>query len=116
MSCHRYFGVTTPHRTQLLKGPFCLTFGTHTMIQVEVEELSPRAICTQGEGNEEDLRENLDLLQEEREMAYIYEYAAKGQSFQKAPRPIRGSRSMTTLGIKTRKRQLVDDCPGHQDP
>ncbi|RDX92619.1 Pro-Pol polyprotein, partial [Mucuna pruriens] len=42
--------------------PFCLTFGTDAIISVEVEESSPCVVFTQCDGNEEELRENLDLL------------------------------------------------------
>ncbi|RDX89753.1 hypothetical protein CR513_28481, partial [Mucuna pruriens] len=52
---------TTPHSTTQ-ETPFRLTFGTDAMIPIEVEELLPRPVFTQGEGNEEELRENLDFL------------------------------------------------------
>ncbi|RDY04074.1 hypothetical protein CR513_12256, partial [Mucuna pruriens] len=52
---------TTTHSTTQ-ETPFCLTFGTNPMIPVEVEESSPCIVFTQCDGNEEELRENLDLL------------------------------------------------------
>ncbi|RDX75916.1 hypothetical protein CR513_44152, partial [Mucuna pruriens] len=49
------------------------------MIPVEVEESSPQAILCQSDNNEEELRVNLDLLQEEREMDHICECATKAR-------------------------------------
>ncbi|RDX97690.1 hypothetical protein CR513_19504, partial [Mucuna pruriens] len=49
------------------------------MIAIEVEESSPCIASTQCDGNEEEMRANLDLLQEEIEMAYIHEYATKAR-------------------------------------
>ncbi|RDX65625.1 hypothetical protein CR513_55705, partial [Mucuna pruriens] len=61
---------TTPHHTwPPIKSPFHLTFGMDAMIPAEVKESSPRATLCQKDNNKEELRVNLDLLQEEREMA-----------------------------------------------
>ncbi|RDX63191.1 hypothetical protein CR513_58406, partial [Mucuna pruriens] len=59
--------------------PFCIIFGTNAMIPIEVEESSPRTILYQSDNNEEKLRANLDLLQEEREMAHMHECPAKAR-------------------------------------
>ncbi|RDX83290.1 hypothetical protein CR513_35802, partial [Mucuna pruriens] len=52
---------TIPHLTTQ-ETRFRLTFGTNTMIPVEVEESSPCIVFTQCDCNEEEMRENLDLL------------------------------------------------------
>ncbi|RDY04799.1 Tf2-9, partial [Mucuna pruriens] len=69
---------TTPHSTTN-ETPFRLTFGTKVMIPVEIGEPSPRtALFAPGE-NEDELRENLDMLQEIREIAHVREYAVKAR-------------------------------------
>ncbi|RDY03152.1 hypothetical protein CR513_13299, partial [Mucuna pruriens] len=65
--------------------------------KVEVEESSPRAMFTQCDGNEEERRENLDLLQEEREMANIREYAAKARTGNLVLRKILKAAAMNKL-------------------
>ncbi|RDX83491.1 hypothetical protein CR513_35583, partial [Mucuna pruriens] len=62
------------------KTPFRLTFGTEAVIPVEIGELSPRTTLFQPSQNEEELRENLDLLQEAREVAHIKEYVVKARA------------------------------------
>ncbi|RDX88936.1 Tf2-11, partial [Mucuna pruriens] len=69
---------TTPHSTTG-KTPFRLTYGLDAMIPVEIGEPSPRIALFEPTVNEEELRENLDLLQEVREIAHIKEYAAKAR-------------------------------------
>ncbi|RDX89001.1 hypothetical protein CR513_29340, partial [Mucuna pruriens] len=49
------------------------------MILVEIGESSPRTTLFESAANEEELRTNLDLLQEVREIAHIKEYAAKAR-------------------------------------
>ncbi|RDX98991.1 hypothetical protein CR513_18019, partial [Mucuna pruriens] len=67
---------TTPHSTTN-ETPFRLTFGTEAMIPVEIGEPSPRATLFEPSMNEEELRANLDLIQEVRQIAHIREYAVK---------------------------------------
>ncbi|RDX84457.1 Tf2-6, partial [Mucuna pruriens] len=67
---------TTPHSTTG-EIPFRLTYGSEAMIPVEIGEPSPRTALFEPTANEEELRANLDLLQEVREIAHIREYAAK---------------------------------------
>ncbi|RDX66362.1 Tf2-8, partial [Mucuna pruriens] len=67
---------TTPHSTTN-ETPFRLTFGTDAMIPVEIGEPSPRTALFEPSRNEEELRANLDLIQEAREIAHIKEYAIK---------------------------------------
>ncbi|RDX73535.1 Retrovirus-related Pol polyprotein, partial [Mucuna pruriens] len=60
---------TTPHSTTN-ETPFRLTFGTEAIIPIEIGEPSPRTALFEPSGNEEELRTNLDLLQEVREIAH----------------------------------------------
>ncbi|RDX66810.1 Pro-Pol polyprotein, partial [Mucuna pruriens] len=60
--------------------PFRLTFGTEAMIPVEIGEPSPRTALFEPGRNEEELRANLDLIQEIREIAHIKEYAVKARA------------------------------------
>ncbi|RDY06849.1 Tf2-6, partial [Mucuna pruriens] len=69
---------TTPHSTTG-ETPFRLTYGSKAMIPVEIGEPSPRTALFEPATNEEELRANLDLLQEVREIAHIKEYAAKAR-------------------------------------
>ncbi|RDX97191.1 hypothetical protein CR513_20066, partial [Mucuna pruriens] len=69
---------TTPHSTTS-ETPFHLTYGSDAMIPVEIGEPSPRTTLFELAGNEEELRANLDLLQEVREIVHINEYAAKAR-------------------------------------
>ncbi|RDY04866.1 Tf2-11, partial [Mucuna pruriens] len=70
---------TTPHSTTN-ETPFRLTFGTEAMIPVEIGEPSPRTALFEPSRNEEELRANLDLIQEARELAHIKEYAIKARA------------------------------------
>ncbi|RDX88909.1 Tf2-6, partial [Mucuna pruriens] len=74
LSCH-----TTPHSTTN-ETPFRLTFGTEAMIPVKIGEPSPRTALFEPSRNEEELRANLDLIQEAREIAHIKEYAIKARA------------------------------------
>ncbi|RDX77401.1 Retrovirus-related Pol polyprotein from transposon 17.6, partial [Mucuna pruriens] len=67
---------TTPHFTTN-ETPFRLTFGIEAMIPVEIGVPSPRTALHRPAENKEELRANLDMLQEVREIAQIREYAAK---------------------------------------
>ncbi|RDX66759.1 hypothetical protein CR513_54446, partial [Mucuna pruriens] len=69
---------TTPHSTTG-ETPFRLTYGSDAMIPVEIGKPSPRTMLFESVGNEEELRANLDLLLEVREIAHIKEYAAKAR-------------------------------------
>ncbi|RDX86937.1 hypothetical protein CR513_31665, partial [Mucuna pruriens] len=70
---------TTPY-SSINKTPFCLTFGTEAVIPVEIGELSPRTILFRPAENEDEIRVNLDLLQEVHEIAHVKEYAAKARA------------------------------------
>ncbi|RDX61875.1 hypothetical protein CR513_59851, partial [Mucuna pruriens] len=59
--------------------PFRLTYGSEAVIPVEIGEPSPRTALFDPTANEDELRANLDLLQETREIAYIKEYAVKAK-------------------------------------
>ncbi|RDX97098.1 hypothetical protein CR513_20173, partial [Mucuna pruriens] len=50
------------------------------MIPIEIGESSPRITLFEPAKNEEELRTNLDLLQEVREIAHIKEYAVKART------------------------------------
>ncbi|RDX85668.1 Retrovirus-related Pol polyprotein from transposon opus, partial [Mucuna pruriens] len=65
---------TTTH-SSTNETPFHLTFGTEAMIPVEIGEPSPRTTLFEPSRNEEELRANLDLIQEVREIAHVKEYA-----------------------------------------
>ncbi|RDX92961.1 hypothetical protein CR513_24841, partial [Mucuna pruriens] len=69
---------TTPHSTTG-EMPFRLTYESDAMIPVEIGEPSPRIALFEPAVNEEELRTNLDLLQEVQEIAHIKEYAAKAR-------------------------------------
>ncbi|RDY12063.1 hypothetical protein CR513_03187, partial [Mucuna pruriens] len=69
---------TTPHSTTG-ETPFRLTYGTEAVILVEIGEPSPRITFFEQGRNEEELRMNLDLLQEVREITHIKEYAVKAR-------------------------------------
>ncbi|RDY02961.1 Tf2-11, partial [Mucuna pruriens] len=78
---------TTPHSTTN-EIPFRLTFGTEAMIPVEIGEPSPRTALFEPSENEEELRENLDMLQEVREIAHLREYAVKASAARKEDKRI----------------------------
>ncbi|RDY11509.1 hypothetical protein CR513_03825, partial [Mucuna pruriens] len=67
---------TTPH-SATEETPFCLTFGTNAMISTKIEEALPQVSLFQNKNNEVELKANMDLLQEEREMAHIQECSTK---------------------------------------
>ncbi|RDX82777.1 Gypsy retrotransposon integrase-like protein 1, partial [Mucuna pruriens] len=67
---------TTPHSTTK-ETPFRLTFDIEAMIPVEIREPSPQTTMFELSENEEELRANLDMLQEIREIAHVREYAIK---------------------------------------
>ncbi|RDX79759.1 hypothetical protein CR513_39780, partial [Mucuna pruriens] len=60
--------------------PFCLSFGTKAVIPVKIEESFPQIALFQSGENREELRENLDLLQEACEVAQIIEYVIKARA------------------------------------
>ncbi|RDX62821.1 Tf2-8, partial [Mucuna pruriens] len=70
---------TTPHSTTN-ETPFRLTFGIEAMIPMEVGESSPRIALFEQSGNEEELRANLDILQDIREIAHVREYVVKARA------------------------------------
>ncbi|RDX91253.1 Pro-Pol polyprotein, partial [Mucuna pruriens] len=69
---------TTPHSTTN-ETPFRLTFGSDAVIPVEIGEPSPWTTFFEPVDNEEELRANLDMLQEVHEVAHIREYAVKAR-------------------------------------
>ncbi|RDX70210.1 Retrovirus-related Pol polyprotein from transposon 17.6, partial [Mucuna pruriens] len=69
---------TTPH-SSTNETPFRLVFGTEAVIPVEVGEPSTRVELFEPEANENELRANLDLVQEIREAAHIREFAIKAR-------------------------------------
>ncbi|RDX75650.1 Tf2-9, partial [Mucuna pruriens] len=71
---------TTPHSTTG-ETPFRLTYGSEAVIPVEIGEPSPRTTLFEPTANEDELRANLDLLQETREIAHIKEYAVKTRGY-----------------------------------
>ncbi|RDX96690.1 Tf2-9, partial [Mucuna pruriens] len=84
---------TTPHSTTG-ETPFRLTYGSDAMIPVEIGEPSPRTALFEPTANEDELRANLDLLQEIREIAHIKEY-----DFEEGDLVLR----KTTLGVEKNK-------------
>ncbi|RDX69754.1 hypothetical protein CR513_51085, partial [Mucuna pruriens] len=78
---------TTPHSTTN-ETPFRLTFGTEAMIPVEIGEPSPRIALFEPSRNEEELKTNLDLLHEAREIAHVKEYAMKTRAARKYNRKV----------------------------
>ncbi|RDX99319.1 hypothetical protein CR513_17643, partial [Mucuna pruriens] len=73
---------TTPHSTTN-ETPFRLTFGTEVMIPMEIGELSPRTALFELGENKDELRVNMDMLQEIREIAHVREYAVKARAARK---------------------------------
>ncbi|RDX81685.1 Tf2-6, partial [Mucuna pruriens] len=78
---------TTPHSTTK-ETPFRLMFGTDVVIPVEIGEPSPRTALFEPGRNEEELRANLDMLLETREIAHVKEYAVKAWAAKKYNRTI----------------------------
>ncbi|RDX75706.1 hypothetical protein CR513_44382, partial [Mucuna pruriens] len=58
------------------------------MIPVEIGETSPKTALFEPTANEENLRENLDLLQEVREITHIKEYVVKTRVVRKYDRRV----------------------------
>ncbi|RDY09022.1 hypothetical protein CR513_06681, partial [Mucuna pruriens] len=58
------------------------------MILVEIGEPSPRTTLFEPSGNEEELRANLDLVQEAKEIAHVKEYAIKARVARKYNRKV----------------------------
>ncbi|RDX62670.1 Tf2-9, partial [Mucuna pruriens] len=67
---------TTPHSTTN-ETHFLLTFCTEAVIPIEIGESSPRTTFFEQGENEQELRANLDMLQEVREVVHVREYAVK---------------------------------------
>ncbi|RDX83581.1 Tf2-11, partial [Mucuna pruriens] len=78
---------TTPHSTTG-ETPFRLTYRLDAVIPVEIGEPSSRTTLFESIANEDELRENLDLLQEIREIAHIKEYAVKTRVARKYDRRV----------------------------
>lgn len=68
--------MTTP-RTSTKETPFRLAYGTKAMLPTELMIGSPRTMHFQGKNNDEDLRKNLDLIEEKRERSNIQKEAYK---------------------------------------
>ncbi|RDX69454.1 hypothetical protein CR513_51428, partial [Mucuna pruriens] len=58
------------------------------MIPVEIGETSPRTALFEPSRNEEELRANLDLIQEAREIAHLKEYAMKARAARRYNRKV----------------------------
>ncbi|RDX67363.1 Retrovirus-related Pol polyprotein from transposon 17.6, partial [Mucuna pruriens] len=69
---------TTPH-SATNETPFQLMFGTEARILVEIGESSLCTTLFEPNTNENELRANLDMLQEVRETAYIREFTIKSR-------------------------------------
>ncbi|RDX80912.1 Gypsy retrotransposon integrase-like protein 1, partial [Mucuna pruriens] len=69
---------TTPH-SSTNETPFRLVFGTEAVIPVEIGEPSLRTKFLEPEANENELRANLDMVQEIRETTHIREFAIKAR-------------------------------------
>ena len=67
---------TTPSRSNG-ETPFSLVYGMEALLPAEIQVTTPRVLNTQN--HEEDLRLNLDLLEERRDIATIREAAYKRQ-------------------------------------
>ncbi|RDX78443.1 Tf2-8, partial [Mucuna pruriens] len=78
---------TTPHSTTG-ETLFRLTYGSEVVIPVEIGEPSPKTALFEPTANEDELRANLDLLQEIREIAHIKEYAVKTRVARKYDRRV----------------------------
>ncbi|RDX61679.1 hypothetical protein CR513_60071, partial [Mucuna pruriens] len=78
---------TIPH-SMTNKTLFRLTFGIKAMIPVEIREPSPRIALFELGRNEEELRTNLDLLQEIREIAHVREYAIRARAARRYDRGV----------------------------
>ncbi|RDX70518.1 hypothetical protein CR513_50231, partial [Mucuna pruriens] len=73
---------TTSH-SNTNETPFRLMFGTEAMIPVEIGESSPQTTLFEPCENEEELRANLDMLQEVWEIAHVKEYVVKARAARK---------------------------------
>ncbi|RDX88228.1 hypothetical protein CR513_30206, partial [Mucuna pruriens] len=83
------------------------------MIPVEIGEPSPRTVLFEPSRNEEELRANLDLIQEIREIAHIKEYAVKTKAARRynqkvIPRSFKeGDLVLKKLTMTTNKNKLT---------
>ncbi|XP_076905369.1 uncharacterized protein LOC143561114 [Bidens hawaiensis] len=75
---HRLLAFRTLKKTSHEETPFSLTYGTEAMIPSEIGLPSARVLLVE-EGNEIELRLNLDQLEERRELAAIKEEQYKRQ-------------------------------------
>nr|GEV99759.1 reverse transcriptase domain-containing protein [Tanacetum cinerariifolium] len=75
--------VLWAHRTMIKSShgdtPFSLTYGTEAVIPIEIGMPTYRTAAVDVVSNDEELRLNLDLLEERRERAAIYEAKAKSK-------------------------------------
>lgn len=53
--------------------PLSLTYGTEVVIPTEIGMLTHRTLCTDEEANNRELRSNLDMVEERRDIAAIGE-------------------------------------------
>ncbi|XP_070004988.1 uncharacterized protein [Nicotiana sylvestris] len=67
----------TTTKTSTGETPFSLVYGAEALIPVEIGEPSTRYTQATEESNEEEIRVNLDLLEERREAAFIWMAAQK---------------------------------------
>ncbi|RDX61813.1 Tf2-8, partial [Mucuna pruriens] len=108
---------TTPHSTTG-ETPFCLAYWSEAVIPVEIGEPSPRTALFEPTANEDELRANLDLLQETREIAHIKEYAVKTRVARKYDRKVvyrdfqEGDLVLTKVTLGAKKNKLTPKWEG----
>ncbi|RDX88957.1 Gypsy retrotransposon integrase-like protein 1, partial [Mucuna pruriens] len=107
---------TTPYSTTG-ETPFRLTYGSEAMIPIEIGEPSPRIALFESAANEEELRANLDLLQEVREITHIKEYAAKARVARKYGQKtvIETDSGSEELKLQYPKRTARETDPGSEE-
>nr|GEW55564.1 reverse transcriptase domain-containing protein [Tanacetum cinerariifolium] len=70
--------------------PFSLTYGTEAVIPAEIEMPTYRAVAVDAVNNDEELRLNLDLLEERRELAAMSEAKSKSKMMKYYNARVRG--------------------------
>ncbi|RDX83897.1 hypothetical protein CR513_35138, partial [Mucuna pruriens] len=78
--------LVLPHNPPLLHKQDTFPFETKVVIPVEIGESSPKTTLFWPTENEDELRVNLDLLQEAREVMQAKEYAAKARAAKRQER------------------------------
>ncbi|XP_070049539.1 uncharacterized protein [Nicotiana tomentosiformis] len=93
---------TTP-KTSTGETPFSLVYGTDTVIPVEVEEPSLRYFRESRPQNDDSRRQELDEVEEQRDMAYVRMVAQKQQAeryYNKGKRSGHSQSGTTCLKLK----------------